>query len=100
MRNGEGSTRARIPSLFYPIFLDKETGGFHSVGEPLKPDEDRNSVICPDGTIAMFPVSSSGQELQWRLYPPSFMKYLEKGYIRFGKRKKMLHVLCHICKME
>lgn len=88
MRNGEGSTRARIPSLFYPILLDKETGRFHSVGEPLKPDEDRNSVICPDGTIAMFPVSSSGQELQWRLYPPSFMKYLEKGYIRFGKRKK------------
>lgn len=88
MRNGEGSTRARIPSLFYPIFLDKETGRFHSVGEPLKPDEDRNSVICPEGTIAMFPVSSSGQELQWRLYPPSFMKYLEKGYIRFGKRKK------------
>lgn len=88
MRNGEGSTRARIPSLFYPIFLDKETGRFHSVGEPLKPDEDRSSVICPDGTIAMFPVSTSGQELQWRLYPPSFMKYLEKGYIRFGKRKK------------
>ena len=88
MRNGEGSTRARIPSLFYPIFLDKETGRFHSVGEPLKPEEDRNSVICPDGTIAMFPVSSSNQELQWRLYPPSFMKYLEKGYIRFGKRKK------------
>lgn len=88
MRNGEGSTRARIPSLFYPIFLEKETGKFHSVGEPLKPDEDRNSVICPEGTIAMFPVSSSGQELQWRLYPPSFMKYLEKGYIRFGKRSK------------
>lgn len=26
--------------------------------------------------------------MQWRLYPPSFMKYLEKGYIRFGKRSK------------
>lgn len=88
MRNGEGSTRARIPTLFYPIFLDKETGKFHSVGEPLKPDEDRTSVVCPEGTIAMFPVSSSGQELQWRLYPPSFMKYLGKGYIRFGKRNK------------
>lgn len=86
MRNGEGSTRSRIPSLFYPIFLDKETGRFHSVGEPLKPDQDRNSVICPDGTTAMFPVSGLGQELQWRLYPPSFMSYLEKGYLRFGKR--------------
>ena len=88
MRNGEGSTRARIPSLFYPIFIDKTTGKFHSVGDPLKPEQDRKTVICPEGTIAMFPVSGSGQELQWRLYPPSFLNYLEKGYIRFGKRNK------------
>lgn len=88
MRNGEGSIRARIPSLFYPIFIDKTTGKFHSVGEPLKPEQDRKTVICPEGTIAMFPVSGSGQELQWRLYPPSFLNYLEKGYIRFGKRNK------------
>ena len=88
IRNGEGSTRARIPSLFYPIFIDKITGAFHSVGEPLEPNVDRHSVICPTGTIALFPVSGSGQELQWRLYPPSFKKYLEKGYIRFGKRNK------------
>lgn len=88
MRNGEGSTRGRIPSLFYPIFIDKTTGKFHSVGEPLKPEQDRKTVICPEGTIAMFPVSGSGQELQWRLYPPSFLNYLEKGYIRFGKRNK------------
>lgn len=87
MRNGEGSTRARIPSLFYPIFIDKNTGEFNSVGKPLAPDANRNDVVCPEGTIAMFPVSGSGQELQWRLYPPSFMSYLEKGYIKFGKRK-------------
>ncbi len=86
MRNGEGSTRARIPSLFYPIFIDENTGRFHSVGEPLSPSANRNDVICPEGTIALFPVSGSGQELQWRLYPPSFTKYLEKGYIKFGKR--------------
>lgn len=70
------------------IFIDEITGKFHSVGKPLKPDQDRTSIVCPKGTIAMFPVSGSGQELQWRLYPPSFMKYLEKGYIRFGKRNQ------------
>ena len=86
MRNGEGSSRARIPSLFYPIFIDQHTGSFHSVGAPLLPDQDRNTVTCPQGTIAMFPVSRTGQELQWRLYPPSFMEYWEKGYIKFGKR--------------
>lgn len=87
MRNGEGSMRARIPSLFYPIFINRKTGAFHSVGNPLLPDANRDDTICPDGTIAMFPVSGSGQELQWRLYPPSFMSYLEKGYIKFGSRK-------------
>lgn len=86
MRNGEGSTRERIPSLFYPIFINKTTGAFHSVGSPLPPNADRNDTICPEGTIAMFPVSGSGQELQWRLYPPSFEDYLKKGYIKFGKR--------------
>lgn len=86
MRNGEGSTITRIPSLFYPIFIDKDTGKYHSVGEPLAPDANRAEVVCPENTIAMFPVSGSGQELQWRLYPPSFRKYLEKGYIKFGKR--------------
>lgn len=87
MRNGEGSTRARIPSLFYPIFIDKVTGEFHSVGKPLAPEASREDAICPNGTIALFPISGSGQELQWRLYPPSFMKYLKKGYIKFGNRK-------------
>ncbi len=86
MRNGEGSTRTRIPSLFYPIFIDKITGAFHSVGQPLSPEAKKEDIICPEGTIALLPVSGSGQELQWRLYPPSFMKYLEKGYIKFGKR--------------
>lgn len=86
MRNGEGSTRARIPSLFYPVFIDAVTGKFHSVGEPLSPEESSQNVRCPKGTIALFPISGSGQELQWRLYPPSFLSYLEKGYIKFGKR--------------
>lgn len=86
MRNGEGSSRARIPSLFYPIFIDRNTGRFHSVGEPLAPTDDKQDVICPENTIALFPVSGTGQELQWRLYPPSFMSYLEKGYIKFGRR--------------
>lgn len=86
MRNGEGSTRTRIPSLFYPIFIDKDTGKYHSVGEPLAPDASRDSIICPENTIALLPVSGSGQELQWRLFPPSFRAYYEKGYIKFGRR--------------
>lgn len=85
MRQGIPGRRSRIPSLFYPIYIDKSSGRYHSIGEPLDPSADRNSVICPEGTVALFPVNTRGEEQQWSLYPPSFKEYLEKGYIKFGK---------------
>ncbi len=86
IRNGEGSRRSRIPSLFYPVFIDAKSGKFHSVGEPLPSDAPANSVKCPAGTIAVLPIDGSGQELMWRLHPPSLRQYLEKGYAKLGKR--------------
>ncbi len=86
IRNGEGSRRSRIPSLFYPILIDKETGKFVDTGKPLPATMKRESYIVPDGTVAIWPVDKSGQELMWRLYPPTFKEYVEKGYVKFGKR--------------
>lgn len=86
IRNGEGSRRSRIPSLFYPIFIDKETGEYHSVGSPLAPDAPASAVECPEGTIAILPIDGSGQELMWRLHPPTFKDYLAKGYAKLGRR--------------
>lgn len=86
IRNGEGSLRSRIPSLFYPIFIDAKTGALHSVGEPLPLHIKRSEVIPPKGTIPIFPVDGSGRELMWRLHPPSLREYLSKGYARLGRR--------------
>lgn len=86
MRNGEGSDRQRIPSLFYPIHVDKKTGAFHSVGEPLDRSQPSTSYVAPEGTLAIFPVDRSGREMMWRLHPPTLRRYLECGYAKFGKR--------------
>lgn len=86
IRNGEGSLRSRIPSLFYPIFVDRKTGAFHSVGQPLRPDQSREEVVVPEGAVAIFPVDGSGRELMWRLHPPTFLDYLNKGYAKLGRR--------------
>lgn len=88
MRNGEGSRRSRIPSMFFPIFIDKEDGSYHSTGEPPPPDVSPDSVEVPDGSIAIWPIDRSGQEMMWRLSPPSFREYLKIGHARFGKRDK------------
>ncbi|GAA1604304.1 site-specific DNA-methyltransferase [Leucobacter chromiireducens] len=86
LRNGEGSLRTRIPSMFYPIFLDSTTGAFHSVGEPPSVEVRRDSISVPDGAVAVWPVDGSGRELMWRLNPASLREYLSKGYAKFGRR--------------
>lgn len=88
MRNGEGSRRLRIPSMFYPIFINAKSGIFHSVGEPPVIGMKPNDIKCPSGTIAIWPIDQSGQELMWRLSPTSFCDYFEQGHIKFGKRDK------------
>lgn len=88
MRNGEGSRRSRIPSMFFPIFIDKETGQYHSTGEPPPVDVKPNEIPVPEGTIAIFPIDGNGQELMWRLSPSSFREYLEIGHAKFGPRNK------------
>lgn len=86
IRNGEGSRRARIPSLFYPIFLDEVTGDLVSIGEPIPASMKVSDYVVPDGQIAMWPIDRSGNELMWRLYPPTLREYFKKGYAKFGKR--------------
>lgn len=86
IRNGEGSLRTRIPSMFWPIFIDSETGKFHSIGEPLPKTQRVEELSVPKGTIAVLPIDGSGRELMWRLSPQTFLEYLEKGYIRFSRR--------------
>lgn len=86
IRNGEGSRRSRIPSLFYPILLDKNTGELISVGDPIPPTMSVSEYEVPDGQIAMWPIDKSGNELMWRLYPPSLREYFQKGYAKLGKR--------------
>lgn len=86
IRNGEGSRRSRIPSLFYPILLDNKTGDLISVGDPIPPAMSVSDYEVPEGQIAMWPIDKSGNELMWRLYPPTLREYFKKGYAKLGKR--------------
>ena len=86
MRNGEGSRRTRIPSMFFPIFVDKKTGLYHSTGEPPTLDVSPADVEVPVGTIAIWPIDQSGQEMMWRLSPGSFRDYISMGHAKFGSK--------------
>jgi adenine-specific DNA-methyltransferase len=88
MRNGEGSRRTRIPSMFFPIFIDEASGRFHSVGEPPSLNVAPADVPKPAGTIAIWPIDRAGQELMWRLSPSSLREYIVMGHAKFGQRDR------------
>jgi adenine-specific DNA-methyltransferase len=86
IRNGEGSRRERIPSMFFPIYIDKSTGVYHSIGPSPELNTKVEDVTSPTGTIALWPIDKAGQELMWRLGKDSFEEYLKIGHVKFGRR--------------
>ena len=77
-----GSTdwkRESRPNGFYPIFVDKETGKIHSVGDSIPLLADRSSVIAPYGTYAAWPLDPRGEEGRWQVSPTRLREQLAEG---------------------
>lgn len=87
------------PNQAYPIFIDKKTKHIVGVGKSLteriqegsftgnKADFEFNYAEAPEGTVAIFPISSKGAECVWRLIPSRLLHDWEKGYIKVSKNK-------------
>ena len=88
-RREPSSKRGTRPNQFYPIFVCKENGYLHSVGDAIDDDVDRNSVDVPEGTIALWPLKPDGTEMLWGLTPKVLSKnWKEKGFARVNSWKK------------
>ena len=83
-RSGSNSRRFERPNLFYPIFFDKETDKFVTIGETMSLNEDRQKVVVPDGLRVAFPLGRNDDERTWQLQQETFMSLFEKGYVKFG----------------
>lgn len=84
-RSGSDSRRYETPTLFYPIFFSIDDKSFHSTGDSLPLDQDRNTVVPPEGTVAVFPLGREGDERRWQLSQETFKERFAKGYVKFGK---------------
>lgn len=86
LRRGTAAARADRPSMFYPIFVDTESGTIHSVGESLPLGADRNSASIPDGCVAVWPMRTNGGEGRWQIGRESFVSAVSEGTARLGRR--------------
>ncbi len=89
IRAGSNSDRARSENCFYPIFVNEEKEVIESVGFPPGKGVDRNTVQIPEGCVAVWPMHSDGEEGVWQLSRPKFVKALEDGTAKLGRRNKL-----------
>lgn len=83
-RKGKGACG---PNQFYPIFVNISTGAIVGRGEPLPPDVARESIIPPNGCVAVFPVRPDGTEMNWEYADSAFDKWWPNGFIRANGEK-------------
>ena len=88
IRAGSNSLRQHSENCFYPIFVNTTTDKIDSVGFPPGKGVDRNTVIAPEGCLAVWPIHSNGDEGVWQISRPKLMEALEKGTARLGKKNR------------
>lgn len=87
------------PNQTYPIFVDKQTMHIAGVGKSLTERVNDGTYTgelkdftfdydeAPEGTVALWPVSSKGADCVWRLISSRLLHDWEKGYIKISKNK-------------
>ena len=84
VRQGSTGTRSARPKLFYPIFISNNGKKFMGVGEPLPLGVNRDTVIPPDGCIAVFPMHLDGTEGCWSYFNKGALDLHKRGFLRLG----------------
>lgn len=86
IRGGAQGVRTDSPGAFYPVFIDCENERIHSFGEALPWDKSKDSILVPEGTVAVWPPNHpSGVEGRWGIGPEKARELLAKGALRLGK---------------
>lgn len=92
-------TKTTRPNQTYPIFIDRKTMNIVGIGKSLTERVKEGSYTgeladfeydfseAPDGTAALWPISSKGAECVWRLIPSRLQEDWKKGYIKVSKNK-------------
>lgn len=81
------SVRSARPNQFYPIFVRLSDGHIHSIGDPIPPEVDRDTVPAPEGTLAIWPIKPDGTEMLWGLTPDVLRRNWAEGYVRVNNWK-------------
>jgi adenine-specific DNA-methyltransferase len=85
IRSGSHFLRADSVNQFYPVFVNKDGKTIHSVGEPYY-GSNRNEVIAPEGTVAVWPIRKDGKEGNWQISADNLRELIKQGFVMLGNK--------------
>ena len=88
-RSGGNSRRQDTKAKFFPIYIDEKNRRIVGCGDHLPEGKSRRDAQgSPHGYIQQWPIKRDGSEACWQLSAPTFLKYLNEGRIRLGRKKR------------
>lgn len=88
VRTGKGNLRENSKNLFYPIFINQDTGKIMSIGDPIPLGVPKETVKVPEGQTVIWPMTADGKEARWRTGTEVAKRRLAKGLLRLGKTSR------------
>jgi adenine-specific DNA-methyltransferase len=85
LRSGTDSERKDSPNLFYPVFVDRDTGAILGCGDSKPVTARRDTWRVPKSAVAVWPIKSGGGEGRWRCTPATLRELVAGGFARAGK---------------
>lgn len=85
IRSGSHFLRADSVNQFYPIFVTNDGRRIHSVGESYF-GNNRNEVIAPEGTFAVWPLRKDGNEGNWQISNENLRLLIDRGFVMLGRK--------------
>lgn len=84
-RGAQGSSRVENPNLFYPFYVEKQTGKIVKIGGPLALGVSRDTVKCPEGLRLAWPIRSDNSEGRWQVSVGTATAMLKNGTLKTGR---------------
>ncbi len=85
IRSGSHFLRKDSVNQFYPVYVYDDGKKIHSVGEPYY-GENRDEIIAPDGTFAVWPLRSDGVEGNWQISTVNLRSLIKQGFVMLGRK--------------
>lgn len=99
IRTGTHTAREDSKNQFYPIFVYKDGHAIHSVGSSYY-GKNREEIIAPEGTVAIWPIRQDGTEGNWQVSSENLCNLIQLGYVRLGRFSERGMALSYLKKGE